>query len=94
MQENEALGWYRLTDTVHLGETVAHQVYGNFYWIMRDLNKLGPTIDDNWGGHVFTTGKSGAYTPDVAPALLNHYRVQAMVEVLQGKIRSSSNQTF
>jgi hypothetical protein len=90
-------GWYaQAVSGTFLPEELIQKVYGNFYWIMRDAGKLcgelenGHAKDRNWGGKVFTTGTVNGIVPSVDRPLLNHYRVQAMVEVLQNRIRTSA----
>lgn len=90
--------WYaqEMTNAAHLPPTLVNQVYGKFYWIMKNAGKLcgdielasGHSRDLNWGEKVFTSGKVNGAEPAVEIGLLNHYRVQAIVEVLNETIRN------
>ncbi len=94
--------WYgQVVAGPKLHSDLVKQVYGNFYWIMKDAGKLcgklqsdGHAEDSNWGGEVFTSGSLDGVQPAVIRPLLNHYRVQAMAEVLEDKIRTRANQAF
>ena len=108
LRENEgaAQNWYQIVhmDSASIDSETVKQVYHNFYMIMKDAGKLGPlqtsgphageSTDGNWGGNVFVNGKSNDVAPSIGLPLLNHYRVQAIVEVLQGRKRERANQTF
>jgi hypothetical protein len=89
--------WYGQVkeDSGSFTSALVNEVHENFYWIMKDAGKLGPVKGDghsteaDWGKNVFLTGKSGdVIPPDVTPAALNQYRLRAMLEVLNGKIRN------
>ncbi len=84
--------YYRQINADRIDNGILQAVYGNFYWIMKD--KLGTLADDyNWGGNVFTSGKTGSGAePAIDRPLLNHYRVQAIVEALNGHFRKGENQ--
>jgi hypothetical protein len=91
--------WYCQVTSDTIPKELVGQVYGNFYWIMKDAGKLcgeladnGDAKDINWGGKVFTSGKINEAVPSIPRSLLNHYRVQAMVEILEGRIRRGANQ--
>lgn len=85
-------GWYKQIIPARIEKGILEAVYANFYWIMKD--KLGTlAADDNWGGNVFTKGATGSGAiPAIARPLLNHYRVQAIVEALNGHFRKGENQ--
>jgi hypothetical protein len=93
--------WYGIvTNTFSSIEQGAlNQVYGNFYWIVLDAGKLyghfqNGSTNDNWGGDVFVNGNSwGVSPPDDQRSFFNQYRLQAMIEVLEGKKRERANQT-
>jgi hypothetical protein len=94
VRENQSsdYGYYMQINANRIDNGILQAVYANFYWIMKD--KLGMLeSDNNWGGNVFTTGKtaSGA-APAIDRPLLNHYRVQAIVEALNGHFRKGENQ--
>jgi hypothetical protein len=81
--------YYQQVKTANVGTEIAEKVYRNFYNIMRGLRHLGSvntdghSSDPNWGENVFTTGLSpGQAPPGVPRPLLNHYRVQAIVQAI------------
>lgn len=78
------------------------QVYGNFYWIMKDAGQLcgeidsaGHSLDPNWGGNVFLNGQNNSGVAlRIDSASLNNYRLQAVNEVLRAQIRIGAHQMF
>ncbi len=61
------------------------RVYGNLFWILRQAGKVGENPGMGWGTNVFL-GKQSC--DGVSAELMNHYRVQAIVEVLNNQVRT------
>lgn len=92
-EDNTAdFGWYiQVNPSSNISNDIAEKVYGRFYEIMHRRGHLGSvkadghSSDPAWGTNVFTTGLSNGVPPAGVPrALLNHYRVQAIVDVING----------
>ncbi len=82
----------------------AEAVYKNFYWILKDNNKLwgdihqsgqyqGHSKDTAWGTKVFLgENKIPAGKTDISAVDLNSYRWQALDQVLRKKVRNNDGQ--
>ena len=72
------------------GTELLNQIYGNLYWIFRDIELVEVEPGMNWGPDTFLGKPHGT----ISLIDMNEYRALAIDEVLAGKIRTMPKQTF